>query len=68
MEVYKLMVIENKDNMDNKDDALLEMNNCYINSDYYAFALPVAQSKTLDYKIIKESKHSCDEIYNEVIY
>ena len=39
-----------------------------INSDYYAFALPVSQSKALDYKIIKESKCNCDEIYNEVIY
>lgn len=68
MEVYKLTVLENKDNMDNKDDTLLEMNHCYINSDYYAFALPVAQSKALDYTIIKESKYSCDEIYNEVIY
>lgn len=68
MEGYKLTVLENKDSMDNKDDTLLEMNHCYINSDYYAFALPVQQSKTLDYTIIKESKYSCDEIYNEVIY
>lgn len=68
MEVYKLTILENKDSMDNKDDALLEMNNCYINSDYYAFALPVSQSNVLDYKIIKESKCNCDEIYNEVIY
>lgn len=68
MEVYKLTVLENKDKMDNKDDTLLEMNHCYINSDYCAFALPVAQSKALDYTIIKESKYSCDEIYNEVIY
>lgn len=68
MEVYKLTVLENKDNMDNKDDTLLEMNHCYINSDYYACALPVQQSKALDYTIIKESKYSCDEIYNEVIY
>ena len=68
MEVYKLTILENKDNMDNKDDAVLEMNHCYINSDYYAFALPVVQSKALDYTIIKESKCSCDEIYNEVIY
>ena len=66
MEVYKLTILENKDNVDNKDDTLLEMNHCYINSDYYAFALPVSQSKALDYKIIKES--NCDEIYNEVIY
>lgn len=68
MEVYKLTILENKDNVDNKDDTLLEMNHCYINSDYYAFALPVSQSKALDYKIIKESKCNCDEIYNEVIY
>lgn len=68
MEVYKLTILENKDSMDNKDDTLLEMNHCYINSDYYAFALPVAQSKSLDYTIIKESKCNCDEIYNEVIY
>ena len=68
MEVYKLTILENKDSMDNKDDALLEMNHCYINSDYYAFALPVVQSKALDYTIIRESKCSCDEIYNEVIY
>lgn len=68
MEVYKLTILENKDRVDNKDDALLEMNNCYINSDYYAFALPVSQSKALNYKIIKESKCNCDEIYNEVIY
>ena len=68
MEVYKLTVLENKDSMDNKDDALLEMNHCYINSDYCACALPVAQSKALDYTIIRESKCSCDEIYNEVIY
>lgn len=68
MEVYKLTVLENKDSMDNKDDTLLEMNHCYINSDYYACALPDAQSKALDYTIIRESKYSCDEIYNEVIY
>ena len=68
MEVYKLTILENKDSMDNKDDAVLEMNHCYINSDYYAFALPVVQSKALDYTIIRESKCSCDEIYNEVIY
>lgn len=68
MEVYKLTILENKDSMDNKDDALLEMNHCYINSDYYAFALPVSQSNALDYTIIRESKCSCDEIYNEVIY
>ena len=54
MEVYKLTVLENKDSADNKDDTLLEMNHCYINSDYYAFALPVSQSKALDYTIIKE--------------
>lgn len=68
MEVYKLTILENKDSADNKDYTLLEMNHCYINSDYYAFALPVAQSKALDYTIIRESKCSCDEIYNEVIY
>lgn len=68
MEVYKLTAIENKDSMDNKDDRLLEMNHCYTNSDYYACTLPVSQSKALDYTIIKESKYSCDEIYNEVIY
>lgn len=68
MEVYKLTILENKDNIDNKDDALLEMNHCYINSDYYACALPVSQSKALNYTIIRESKHGCDEIYNEVIY
>lgn len=68
MEVYKLTILENKDNMANKDDTLLEMNHCYINSDYYACALPVSQSKALNYTIIKESKYSCDEIYNEVIY
>lgn len=68
MEVYKLTVLENKDNMDNKDDTLLEMNHCYINSDYYACVLPISQSKALNYTIIKESKYSCDEIYNEVIY
>ena len=68
MEVYKLTILENKDSVDNKDDALLEMNHCYINSNYYACALPVVQSKALDYTIIKESKYNCDEIYNEVIY
>lgn len=68
MEVYKLTILENKDNVDNKDDAVLEMNHCYINSDYYAFALPISQSKALNYTIIRESKHGCDEIYNEVIY
>ena len=68
MEVYKLTVLENKDNVDNKDDTLLEMNHCYTNSDYYACALPISQSKALNYTIIKESKYNCDEIYNEVIY
>lgn len=68
MAEYKLTVLENKDGVDNKDDTLLEMNHCYINSDYYACALPVSQSKALNYTIIRESKHGCDEIYNEVIY
>lgn len=65
MEEYKLTVLEDTDN---KDDVLLEMNHCYINSDYYACALPVSQSPGLDYTFTKESKCNGDEVYNEVIY
>lgn len=64
MEEYKLTVLEDT----NDSDVPLEMNHCYINSDYYACALPISQSNALDYTIIRESKCSCDEIYNEVIY
>lgn len=64
MEEYKLTILEDT----NDSDVPLEMNHCYINSDYYACALPISQSNALDYTIIRESKCSCDEIYNEVIY
>lgn len=64
MEEYKLTVLEDT----NDSDVPLEMNHCYINSDYYACALPISQSNALNYTIIRESKCSCDEIYNEVIY
>lgn len=64
MEEYKLTILEDT----NDSDVPLEMNHCYINSDYYACALPISQSPDLEYTFIKESKYNGDEIYHEVNY
>ena len=66
MEEYVYNVVADDKKVD--DDVVLVINDWYDGSDTCNYALPVSESPSLPYTIVKEDKADDKEVYHNVSY